>query len=37
MAMSPHFFNKRDEATHARHVVPLPQVPGYTASGGTSA
>ncbi len=33
MAMSPHFFNKRDEAATPRHVVPLPQVPGYTASG----
>ncbi len=37
MAMSPHFFNKRDEATNARHVVPLPQVPGYTASGSAPA
>ncbi|MBB1073468.1 polymer-forming cytoskeletal protein [Rhodoferax sp. 4810] len=37
MAMSPHFFNKRDEATNARHVVPLPQVPGYTASGSSPA
>ena len=27
MAMSPHFFNKREtETTAARHVVPLPQV-----------
>lgn len=37
MAISPHFFNKRDEATNARHVVPLPQVPGYTPSGSSSA
>lgn len=46
MAMSPHFFNKRDEAnnpnnpnnpTSARHVVPLPQVPGYNASGNAPA
>ena len=37
MAMSPHFFNKRDEATTPRHVVPLPQVPGYTASGSSPA
>lgn len=37
MALSPHFFNKRDEATNARHVVPLPQVPGYTVSGNASA
>lgn len=37
MAISPHFFNKRDEAAGARHVVPLPQVPGYTASGGAAA
>lgn len=37
MAMSPHFFNKRDEAPNARHVVPLPQVPGYTVSGSSPA
>ena len=38
MAMSPHFFNKRDETTATpRHVVPLPQVPGYTGSGSAPA
>ena len=38
MAMSPHFFNKRDETTTTpRHVVPLPQVPGYTGSGSAPA
>lgn len=37
MAISPHFFNKREETTNARHVVPLPQVPGYTGSGGAPA
>lgn len=37
MAMSPHFFNKREEAATPRHVVPLPQVPGYTASGSSPA
>ncbi len=33
MAISPHFFNKRDEAPNARHVVPLPQVAGMNAAG----
>lgn len=34
MAISPHFFNKRDNETpNARHVVPLPQSAGM---GGTS-
>ncbi|OQW88625.1 MAG: cell shape determination protein CcmA [Rhodoferax ferrireducens] len=38
MAISPHFFNKRDNETPAgRHVVPLPQVAGLNASVGAMA
>lgn len=33
MAITPHFFNKRDEVPNGRHVVPLPQVAGLAAAG----
>jgi len=37
MAISPHFFNKREpEPTPARHVVPTPSVRTYGASGTSS-
>ena len=35
MAMSAHFFNKREaEAPHARHIVPTPNASSYGQSGG---
>lgn len=38
MAISPHFFNKRETASsEARHVVPLPQTTGYGAASNTPA
>lgn len=38
MAISPHFFNKRETpSTEARHVVPLPQTSGYGATSNTPA
>jgi cytoskeletal protein CcmA (bactofilin family) len=37
MAISPHFFNKRDNETpSARHVVPLPQSVGLGSSSGST-